>query len=254
MLKEVEEAVRESEQALPAATVSCVYCVSRGKIHRRQSLDLLTAPMPMPISIHICASQRTAPMHPRSQHLPHADAWASVLAATPTPLFLLAITQMHAPEQLRPSMEARRQEEEAPKGRARVGARGGGHQSPPNATGRGCASRQAAGERGAGLAAQTHRARRVQHGQTPCSRPRQCPSCLLQARAASTSGHACGRAPTATPTALGACELAAFKRASLGLQNCTSRSGDTEQSNHPATGSPRVALPRDRTSRSPVVT
>ena len=89
MLKEVEEAVRESEQALPAATVSCVYCVSRGKIHRRQSLDLLTAPMPMPISIHICASQRTAPMHPRSQHLPHADAWASVLAATPTPLFFL---------------------------------------------------------------------------------------------------------------------------------------------------------------------
>ena len=205
----------------------------------------------MPISIHICASQRTAPMHPRSQHLPHADAWASVLAATPTPLFLLAITQMHAPEQLRPSMEARRQEEEAPKGRARVGARGGGHQSPPNATGRGCASRQAAGERGAGLAAQTHRARRVQHGQTPCSRPRR------SARVASCRPELpppLGTPTTATPTALGACEPAAFKRASLGLQNCTSRSGDTEQSNHPATGSPRVALPRDRTSGSPVVT
>ena len=70
VLPEVEEAVRESEETLPAATVSCVYCVSRGKIHRRQSLDLLTAPMPMPISIHICASQRTAPMRPRSQHLP----------------------------------------------------------------------------------------------------------------------------------------------------------------------------------------
>ena len=63
-----------------------------------------------------------------------------------------------------------------------------------------------------------------------------------------------GTPTTATPTALGACELAAFKRVSLGLQNCTSRSGDTEQSNHPATGSPRVALPRDRTSGSPVVT
>ena len=67
VLPEVEEAVRESEETLPAATVSCVYCVSRGKIHRRQSLDLLTAPMSMPTSIkpyvHLSAQHPCARAH-----------------------------------------------------------------------------------------------------------------------------------------------------------------------------------------------
>ena len=74
-----ETAVRESEEeeplTLPAATASCVYCVSRGKIHRRQSLDLVTIPMPMSISAHNspCYSHASA-LTP--QYLPHADAWA----------------------------------------------------------------------------------------------------------------------------------------------------------------------------------
>ena len=74
-LPEVEEtAVRESEEeeplTLPAATASCVYCVSRGKIHRRQSLGLLHAHA-LSISAHNSHASALTP-----QYLPHADAWA----------------------------------------------------------------------------------------------------------------------------------------------------------------------------------
>ena len=95
--------------------------------------------------------------------------------------------------------------------------------------------------------------RRVERG--VCSMVKRPPRVFGSARGgscASTSGRRPVVAPTAT--ASGACKPAAFKRSSLGLAICTPRSDDTERSNRPATGSPRVALPRDRASGSPVVT
>ena len=210
-LPEVEEtAVRESEEeeplTLPAATASCVYCASRGKIHRRQSLDLLTMPMPMSISAHSTHASTLTP-----QPLPHADAWACSLVATnPHPCFLLLLShrcmRLSSCGQVWKRGAKKRKLKKDAHASTRVEA---GATHPPKPLDVPRVPRATLHTKGA----QGLPPRRVERG--VCSMVKRPPRVLGNVRVGSCAS-ASGRRPVVAPTATasGACEPAAFKRSS----------------------------------------
>ena len=203
--------------------------------------------MPMP-----CPSLRTTATRPRSHHSTcHMQMPGHALvAANPHPCFLLLLSHRcmrlsSCGQVWKRGAKKKKLKKDAHAWR-RVEA---GAIHPPKPLGAPCAPRATLHTKGE----QGLPPRRVERG--VCSMVKRPPRVFGSARGgscASTSGRRPVVAPTAT--ASGACKPAAFKRSSLGLAICTPRSDDTERSNRPATGSPRVALPRDRASGSPVVT